>query len=312
MTITDLLVYYGYPNSYNSSSFGWDNEKVAQHMARYNLIILGDGVEAPSHPDYANTQIIIPRLKAFNPAIQIFGYVASTESLANFQTNVDQWETLSVQGIFMDESGYDYGVNRTTFNTLVDYVHSKTSAKICFVNAWNMDHIIGTANDPSYPNATYNAGLVASNLRSGDWYMLESFCVNTTAYSGNNNYASASDWKARGDKAIAHKNTYGLKLASVNVVDNANGSAQALFNFCWNAALAYGLDAVGSSDTNYAASSSAVTFWNRPRINLGVLGSSPTVVQDGLDANRYLRYGRNGRAIIDFTTNSQTSSVEKW
>ena len=309
---SDLLVYYGYPNSLNSATLGWSNEAVSQAMARYSLIVLGAGVEAPSHPDYANTQIIIPRIKAFNPAVQIYGYVSSVQSLANFQTKVDQWDTLAVQGIFMDEAGYDYSVNRATFNTLVDYVHGKTTAKICFVNAWNMDHIVGTANDPSYPNTTYNPGLVASQLQATDWYLLESFTVNTTAYSGNNNYASASDWKTRGDKAIAHRSTYGLKLASLNIIDNANGSAQSLFNFCWNASLAYNLEAVGSSDTNYAASSAAVTFWNRPRVNLGVLGSAPAVVLDGLNSNRYLRYGRNGRAIIDFTTSTQTSTVEKW
>jgi hypothetical protein len=312
MVNADLLVYYGYLNSYNSAIYGWDNEKVAQHMARYNILVFGDGIEASSHPDYANSQIIIPRIKVLNPAALIFGYVAAAQLQANFQTKVDQWDTLAVHGIFMDESGYDYGVNRATFNTFVDYVHGKISAKICFVNAWNMDHIIGTVNDTSYPNTTYNPGLVASRLQSGDWYLLESFTVNTTAYSGNNNYATALDWKNRGDKAITHRSTYGLKLASLNVIDNANGSAQPLFNFCWNAALAYNLEAVGSSDTNYAANSSAVTFWNRPRINLAVLSSAPAVIQDGLDSNRYLRYGRNGRAIIDFTTSAQTSIIEKW
>jgi len=158
----DLLIYYGYPNSFNSATNGWNNESVAQDMAKYSLIVLGDGVEAPSHPDYANTQIIIPRIKALNPNALIFGYVAVAQTLVNFQSKVDQWNTLAVHGIFMDEAGYDFGKTRAEFNTCVDYVHGKTHAKLCFANAWNTDHVLGTTNDVSYPNSTYNAGLIAS------------------------------------------------------------------------------------------------------------------------------------------------------
>lgn len=304
----DLLIYYGWPNSFNSATNSWNNELVAQDMAKYNLIVLGDGVQDPGHGDYSNTEIIIPRIKVLNPSVQIFGYADTTLALNTFETKVDQWNTLAVTGILFDQAGYDWGVTRAQFNEKVDYVHGRSSANKCFINAWNMDHIIGTANDPSYPNSTYNPSAVASTLQSEDWYLLESFCVNTDS----GGYQSASDWKARGDKAVAHRDTYNLYLAAVNIIGNSEQNAQTMFNFCYNGAVAYNLNAVGSSDTYYAAGTAAVTFWTRTRRNLTLVSGLPEVIQDGVDSDRYLRYGKNGRAIVDWSSGAQTSSIEKW
>ncbi len=211
----NLLFYYGWTNSFNYGSNSWDNEKVAQDMSRYSLIVFGDGIQDPSHGDHTNAHTIINRIKVLNPQTKIFGYVTCNQTYANFQTKVDQWNDMQVHGIFMDECGYDYGTPRDIFNQKVSYVHGKAYSSICFVNAWNMDHIIGTANDASYPNSTWNAGLSASNLTSDDWYLLESFPINTTAFSGAGGYESKTDWKARGDKAVSHRNTYGINIAGV-------------------------------------------------------------------------------------------------
>ena len=35
-----------------------------------------------------------------------------------------------------------------------------------------MDHVIGTVNDTSYPNTTWNSGVVESKLNENDWYLL--------------------------------------------------------------------------------------------------------------------------------------------
>jgi hypothetical protein len=312
----NLLVYYGYPNSFNSGTNGWSNEAVAKDMAKYDLIILGTGVETPTHPDYANTQIIIPRIKALNPSALIFGYVNGADVLATVQTNVDNWDTLGVHGIFFDQCGYDYGTtatnSRTAMNTKVDYVHGKTNAKLCFMNSWNIDHTIGTANDVSYPNSTWNDSTAASTLTYNDWYMLESFIVNTGAYSGDH-MESASDWIYRGTKAIAHRATYGINIASVGIIENGHAGAQALFDFHYLASLMYSLEAVGSSDLYYAANSVTVPFYNRPDLSgLGRLWiESPAVVQDGTDTDIYWRYLQFGRLKLDFSTGALVTTITK-
>jgi hypothetical protein len=309
----DLLIFYGYLNSFNSAVNGWDNEKVAQDMAKYSILVFGDTVENPTHPDYANTQIIIPRIKALNPDALIFGYVALAQILANFQTKVDQWNTLAVHGIFIDEAGYDYGKTRAEFNTCVDYVHGKTTAKLCFANAWNTDNIIGTTDDASFPNSTYNSGLVSSHLITTDWILLESFPINTTAYSGAGGYESKSDWLVRGQKAVNLRATYGVNFAGSGVINNDNANGPDLFNFGFISSLMFALEAWGTSDANYSSSSAAATYWTRPSTSgIGLIYETyPTVIVSSLDADVYLRYINSAVFMLDFSTGAQLNRITK-
>jgi len=307
----DLLIYYGWLNSYNYGTNSWSNEKVAQDIGRYSVTVLGDGIQDPTHGDYANTQVIIPRIKVLNNAALVFGYVSTTESINDFQTKVDQWNTLGVHGIFMDEAGYDFGTNRVNFNTRVDYVHGKTSANLVFVNSWNMDHIIGITNDPSYPNSTWNTDLVASTLVENDWALLESFSINTTAYSANAGYESAASWAAREVKAITHRAAYGINLAGVGVINNGNSYGNSLFKFGFTSALMCSLEAFGTSDASYGASSATVQRWVRPdMVRIGnTYTLNPSVQVDTLDSDVYHRYSDFGKMYLDFSTGSQLADI---
>jgi len=311
----DMLIYYGWLNSYNSDVNGWNNEKVAQDMARYNIIVIGDGIQDSGHGDYANTQVIIPRIKELNPNALIFGYVTIFQDLTAFQTKAGQWDTLEVDGIFLDEAGYDYGTtttnDRAAFNTKVDYVHGLNYAKLCFANAWNMDHVIGTADDASYPNSTWNPSTVESNLNEDDWFLLESFAVNTVSYA--NDYEVATDWAIRGNKAVAHRDFYDINLASVAVIENAHTDAANLFNFAFTAGLMYSLDAVGTSDASYGAGSAKVVMWSRPDISgMGrVWEKKPNVTTDLTDADAYIRFTDFGKMTVDFTSGSEDSEIVK-
>jgi len=312
----NLLIYYGWLNSFNFGVNAWTNEKVAQDMAKYSIVIFGDGIQDSGHGDYANTQVIIPRIKALNPNIKIFGYVTTNQSLANFQTKADGWETLEVDGIFMDESGYDYGTTTTNgrdaFNTKVDYVHELTYAKLCFVNAWNMDHIIGIVNDTSYPNTTWNPNVVASNVTYNDYYLLESFAVNSSAYA--TDYEVKTDWASRGNKAIGHRYTYGINIVGSCIIEDGHASSTDLFNFAFISAMEFSLDAFGSSDVFYGASSAITAFLTRPDVN--GLGKAyelyPSVKVDVGDSDVYHRYVQFGKLSLDFSTGAQTSSITKF
>jgi hypothetical protein len=308
----ELLIYYGYLNSFNSAQNAWYNEKVAQDMSKYSMLVFGDGVQDPGHPDYASTQVIIARLKVLNPDVLIFGYVTIPQIIGTFQTKVDQWNALQVNGILMDEAGYDYGTNRVDFNTRVDYVHARTYAKICFVNAWNPDHILGTVNDVSYPNSTWNSSLTASNLLKSDWVLLESFAINTTAYSGTGGYESASDWYSRGSKAISLRSTYGVNFAACGIIDNTNVNGQNLFDFGFVSALMWSLDGFGTSDTSYG-SGAAVKHWIRHDLSdIGTIWNlNPVVKVDVDDADVYIRCLESAKLLLDFSSSAQGSDVDR-
>jgi hypothetical protein len=312
----DLMIYYGWLNSFNSATNGWDNENVAKDLARYGLLVFGDGVQDPSHGDYSNTQIIIPRIKQLNPEVQIFGYVTTNQTLTNFQAKVDQWNTLGVHGIFMDESGYDYGRTRSEFNNRVDYVHARSSANLCFANAWNTDHVLGTVNDTSYPNTTYNASEDESNLTVNDWILLESLPINTTAYTAStpDGYETKGDWSNRCVKAQGLRANYGVNFAACGIVDDATAGGQAMFDFSFTAACMFAWEGHGISDTSYGSSSAKGKWWTRPDVfQMGSIYSLNVSVQvDVSDSDVYLRYTQYGKFELDFSdSNNQDSTITK-
>jgi len=308
----DLLVFYGWVNSFNSATNGWNNESVANDMAKFGLVVLGDGIQDPGHGDYANTSVIVPRVKSLNPSTIIFGYVDATLALSTFQIKVDQWVTLGAHGIMVDKTGYDYGTNRAAFNQRVDYIHGK--GKVAFINCWNTDHVLGVANDASYPNTTWNSGLVASRLNSSDWIMLESLAVNTDSYAGNDGYTTKLDWSGRISKAITLRTTFGVNFASVGIINDSNAEGQNLFNFAFNSALMASLEANGTSDSSYGAGSAATKFWTRPDVNsLGVVWSlNPSIQESVADSDIYSRFVQFGKFRLDFSTGAQNSDIIKW
>lgn len=387
---SNLLIYYGWPSSFNYGVNSWTPELVAQDMAKNELIVLGstlqtfldsgshDGSSGSAtltdsskswttdefvdkkiinltdgsygtisantsttitatlangsendwdsgdlyaigdHTDFANTYEIIRRILLLNPNSKVFGYVTVNQTLSAFQTQVDEWNTLGATGIFLDEAGYDYGSvstnGRDAFNTKVDYVHGKTSANTCFVNSWNWDHVLGTANDPSYPNTTWNPSLNQSNLTQNDWALLESFGINTLVYTGTGGYEGKTNWLARGTKAVIHRYNYGINIAGVGVIDNGNANGQDLFQFGYVSACMWALECFGTSDSYYGSSSAMVDWWTRPSVsNLGKIWKLvPNISLSGLSSDVYFRYFKHGRLKLDFTSSSEDSVIESW
>jgi hypothetical protein len=309
----NILFYYGYPNSFNSAINGWSNEKVAQDMAGYDTVVLGAGVEDPTHPDYANTLIILPRVRVVNPNMKIMGYVTSAQSLVNFKLKVDRWDTLLASGIFIDEAGYDFGKTRLEFNERVVYVHGKAAAKVCCINSWNPDHVLGLANDVSYPNTTWNPVLMPSKLLPTDCLLLESFPINTTAYSATGGYENKADWLARGVKAVSLRRKYGIRLAAVGLINDDNAAGQALHDFGYTSALMFALEAWGTSSNNYGASTAQVKFWPRPDIDVlrEIYEVEPICKAATGDADVWLRYCKRAKMLVDFSTSAQISVISK-
>lgn len=298
-----MLIYYGWLNSFNSASHGWDNEKVAQELAQYSVLVFGDGIAASTHGDYANTKTILARIKVLNPDCMIFGYVSIYQTYANFKTKVDEWNhaDIDVHGIFLDEAGYDYGTaatnGRDAFNEKVDYVHSKDM--ICFANAWKPEHVLDIENDASYPNTTWNPDLVYSNLGSDDWYLLESHAIDSSG-----NYESASQWKSRAEKALE----YGLHIAACSVIADSDTNGQDKFDFIYSSAFMWELDAVSSSDTGYGATNSKSKMWTRPDFSR-VRYYDSDVINISNSSSKYWRYLEGSKLELDFTSSSENSSL---
>lgn len=311
----NLLVYYGWMNSFNSAINQWTNEKVAQEMSKYNLIVLGDGIQLTDHGDYANSSIIISRIKQLNPNTLIFGYATVNQDYDNFCQKVSGWDDLEIDGIFMDEAGYDYGSvstnGRKAFNDKVDLVHSQAFAHLCFVNSWKIEHVLGENSDVSYPDSTWNPNDLASNLANNDWYLLESFAVDSSG-----SYESKTNWFNRGEKCTSLKHL--INLAALSCLDEGDADAQDKFDFIYTSACMWGVDAVGSSDyansVSYGASNAKTKWWTRPDISKIVdpWNGASAVVADASDSDVYMGYFQNAKMEVDFSTGAETSSIENY
>jgi len=307
---SNLLIYYGWLNSFNSVKNQWNNENVAQEFAKYDLLVFGDGLQYPSHGDFINTTIILERIKELNPNSLIFGYVTANQDISLFKEKVNQWDELDVDGIFFDEMGYDYNTTRQKQNDRLMFVKNR-NCNLCFVNAWNINHVIGLESDINFPNSVYNADLIESILDDQDWYLLESFVVNTEAYA-NDGICFKDDFISKGNAACYNRSKYDIKLAAVNIINDSNVKKQKLFNFCYNGALMFSLDAVGSSSELYGANSAKVEFMVRPTNNIGSTQHIPQVTIDKLNQNVCIRHGQFSKVLLDFTPANQTSSIVKW
>ena len=187
-----LLVYYGYPVAFKGI---WDAAAVAAEIAaNYDYWVVGDTYQDPAHEEYASTVSIVNAVRA--AGCKVYGYVpiglsTSALTLAQMQARVDQWATIGVDGIFLDEFGFDYSNTRTRQKSIVDYVHGK-GLPYC-ANAWtaedfmcdDVNELPWPSNDWRYQNfVTGNPTNLPLTRTAGDSYLIENFCFSHTGPAG--------------------------------------------------------------------------------------------------------------------------------
>lgn len=123
--LNKLLVYYGNPIAYKGL---WNIHLVIPEISKFKYWVVGDTYGDPTHEEFASTSAIIAGVRA--NGVKVYGYVpiglnTSALTLTQMQTKVDQWDNLGVDGIFLDEFGFDYGNTRQRQIDIVNYVHSK-------------------------------------------------------------------------------------------------------------------------------------------------------------------------------------------
>jgi hypothetical protein len=258
-----LAIYYGFPSLVNGAA--GDLNAATDVFNDYDLVVFGDGLQDSSHPDHANTTTIISNLQTAPNATTVYGYIpigVTTGNLpiAEIQSRVDDWTSMGVAGIFLDEAGYDFGVTRQRQNDAVNYVHSKGVS--AFINAFNPDDVFSPAAEP-----TFNPTGDATQLGSNDIYLHESFQIILSQFQ------DPVFWANKSDKAFNYKNQFGTQMATVTTVDPSQpGFDQGKFDYAWWSTLLYGFDAMGWGELFFSAASSSLPFRTRP--NPGVIGSA--------------------------------------
>lgn len=241
-----LAIYYSWPIAINGT---WSVSAAVADFDDYDMVVFGAGLEESTHPEYSSTNQIINDTTA-----NIYGYIDSTLNQSSFEAKVDKWAAMggtgnTVVGIFCDQFGFDFGMNRAKQNDEIDYIHNKGLK--AFVNAWNPDDV--------FKNIT---GASATKMNSDDWYLAESFQII------NGNYQNVSDWKSKADKMKDYKdNGPGYSnMAIVTTNSSTGGFNQDKWDYAYYSATLYGFDAAGWGEYNFSASDAVMPFRTRKEV----------------------------------------------
>lgn len=263
----NLGIYYGWLTGIdNVHNVDYANrvELAATEIAKYDRFILGATLEETSHQDYANTVVVMQKAKQKNPNIQLYGYVCvgtcygvptNNPDITFIKSSIDKWNAMDVDGIFFDESGFDFAQagdasnsdTRARLASAVAYTHTLNLKGM--INAWDPDDIF--VKEPGNPIP----------WQSGDSFLFESYMY---AESGStialSDAGSFSNFRTRINKALNNKpanvelwavSTTGEPVTSFNPAHWTN-----LINLAW----ADDLTGVGWGTKDFSAGDNAMPF----------------------------------------------------
>ncbi len=250
----ELLVYYAWPSVINGAT---SIDQAAAALGQYDYVILGDGLQIDTHPDYANTVAIIAHPEMVNT--KVFGYVdlgVTTQNLSEteYKLRMLWWSDIGADGIFLDDFGYDFGVTRDRQNDAVDFAHALPVPVI--VNAWDPDHAFARTADP-----TYNPRETRAALQAGDFYFSESFMVQEGAF------VDGAFWREKAGKIDRYRRSFGIEVLSVTTPGAAYDEAQ--FHYAWHAALIDGHTATGWGEPSFSSVDAVAPYRARPSVDPG-------------------------------------------
>jgi hypothetical protein len=252
-----LAIYYGIPSLVNGA--GGDTARAVGIFSDYDILVFGDGLEfddvVPSRKpagagplEHQRTKEIIARLAGLPRRTEVFGYVDLGRSqqltLDEIRERIQRWKSMGASGIFFDEAGADFGVDRPRQNAAVDAAHAAGLPVV--LNAFNPDDVFRTGGDRVRPR-----------IGAGDAYLLESFAVR------NGTVEDPRVWRERVHKAFTGSAATGVALWATTTTQGQYEAA--LMDHAWHAARQAGVEAFGWGEPLFGSADSRLPFRPRPR-----------------------------------------------
>lgn len=283
----ELLIYYGYPSAINAT---YSVPLAAAEFSPYDIVVWGDGLDDPVHPDHANAAAILatPAMSA----TRVFGYVdlgVATQNLgpAAIELRITRWKQMGASGVFLDDFGYDFGTTRARQNAAVAFAHSLGMPVIA--NAWVPDDAFSANVHP-----TGNPAGVPTALGAGDYYLYESHGIREGVHE------AGAVWSAKCSRLAAYQQSLGFGVISVTttLADGATGFDADGFAYAWHAAQLAGHVATGWGEYGFSAvgaSNCVAPHRARPSLAAGSIFTS-ALLHDG---DRHWRTTDSGVLRLD-------------
>ena len=271
-----LLVFSGWPSHVNGAL---TVAEAAAELGRYDLIVLGGGIENPSHPDHARTKAALAQ-----PAMAgtlVFGYVNlgvtnGKLTLPQVRQAVNRWQAIGADGIQLDAMGYDFHVTRARQNAAVDYVHSLGMPVVA--NVWFPEDVFSDDVDPDW-----NPGGTPTKLGAADYYMFESYWIRLGVPPSVDSSTGWTPqyWLDKAELVATYQAELGFSILSVTTNSPADVYSQGLFDAAWDKAAEYGHVATGWGEYLFSANDSLAPYRPRPAASgetQAVCGGQPVTI----------------------------------
>ncbi|MBT8466619.1 MAG: hypothetical protein KJO57_18230 [Deltaproteobacteria bacterium] len=256
-----LLVYRGRPSAINGAT---SLAAAIAELAQYEIVILGDGLQDPAHPDHADTVQIAAALR--DAGSTVFGTVPVGVSTGNLpldeiRQRLDDWNDTNVRGVLLDQFGYEFLTTRDRQNAIVDHAHSQSL--LVAVSAEDPADAFDDGIDPSF-----NPDGEPTRLRSFDFYLWEGHQFRQGAFE------AGAAWRSKANALAWLQSSVGFKILSVTTtdVDDLGAFDPDAFFYAWHSAVLYGHEATGWGEFAYSATGASLDqapLRTRPTLNLG-------------------------------------------
>jgi len=287
-----LLIYYGWPSAINGA---FSVSRAAMEFGKYDYVVIGDGLEnGPGdpnpHPDHFNTLGIIHHPRTTNT--HFFGYIdlgviTQNLSFGEIFRRIDDWKEMGVDGILLDDFGYDFGVTRERQNIAVDYAHQQGLSIIA--NGFRPEDVFSPAVHPNNPSGDSTA------INADDFYLYESQQVTL------GRFQSQAAWQSKARKIQRFQDDIGFGVFSITTNNPRNAFDEQKFFYSWFSAALYGHQATGWGEYVFSASgpgNAQAPFRDRPDVDLG-----DTFLTDVLQSgSRFSRKTDRGVIFVDTAT----------
>jgi hypothetical protein len=258
--IKNFTVYYGYPSLVNNVQ--GNLKAAAEAFSQYDYIILGANLELSTHDDHNNTTEIIKNL---GEKTKVFGYVnlAMTVlklSMAEMKDRVKNWKKMGAFGIFLDSSGYDYGVTRERQTEIIDFIHKQDLT--AFINAFDPADIFSSDTVPVNAHGGGNPKGLKSPLEKKDFYLHESFQIQESKY------VDPAFWAAKCQKAIKLSESMEINHMVTTVSSPSANFSQEHLDYAWWSALLWGFQGFCWGEVSFGSTNNQIPFRQRPKVEI--------------------------------------------
>jgi hypothetical protein len=272
--LSPLLMYHGNPIQYNGLN---DAEEVANAISEnFSIWIVGDGYQDAGHADYTSTVEIITAVRSYG--VRVYGTVptghsTSGLSLVQIEAMIDQWDNIGVDGIYLEDFGFDKQNTRVKQASIANYVHGKNlpyvadSGSFAYLTCDNIANFPYGSGDGRYTAfSTYNPTNMVLPRTASDAFLFKDFGFSEA---GAVAYVDAQQQMLEAQEATAAANIgmWGLALVAENPPGTLDTTALGSFTDATGAgaylsalAYLYGVQIVGSMGAGYASGSQPITL----------------------------------------------------